>query len=102
MGAKGEAMLSPDATSQLVSSFGITVRQLRQGQGWSQEALAERANLNRSYVGELERGQAIPSLLTLKKLAMSLDMSLSHLMAHTEQMAQTRLVRDIKLMAIAS
>lgn len=86
---------------QLVSSFGISVRQLREQQGWSQEALAERADLNRSYVGELERGQAIPSLLTLKKLALALDMSLASLMAHAERIEQTRLVRGIQLTAIA-
>ncbi|MES2877131.1 MAG: helix-turn-helix transcriptional regulator [Pseudomonadota bacterium] len=86
---------------QLVSSFGISVRQLREQQGWSQEALAERADLNRSYVGELERGQAIPSLLTLKKLALALDLSLTNLIAHAERIEQTRLVRGIQLTAIA-
>ena len=86
---------------QLVSSFGITVRQLREKQGWSQEALAERADLNRSYVGELERGQAIPSLLTLKKLALALDLSLTNLMAHAERIEQTRMVRGIQLASIA-
>jgi len=87
--------------NQLVSSFGITVRQLREQHGWSQEALAERADLNRSYVGELERGQAIPSLLTIKKLALALDLSLTNLMAHAERIEQTRMVRGIQLAAIA-
>jgi len=87
--------------NQLVSSFGITVRQLREQHGWSQEALAERADLNRSYVGELERGQAIPSLLTIKKLAIALDLSLTNLMAHAERIEQTRMVRGIQLAAIA-
>jgi len=87
--------------NQIVSSFGTTVRQLREQRGWSQEALAEQADLNRSYVGELERGQAIPSLLTLKKLSMALDVSLSNLLAHTERITQTRLVRGIELTAIA-
>ena len=86
---------------QLVSSFGITVRQLREQQGWSQEVLAERADLNRSYVGELERGQAIPSLLTLNKLAVALNLSLANLLAHTERIAQTRVVRGIQLTSIA-
>lgn len=85
----------------LISSFGTTVRQLRKRQGWSQEALAERADLNRSYVGELERGQAIPSLVTLNKLARALGVSLANLMAHTEHVAQTWLVRGVELVAIA-
>jgi transcriptional regulator with XRE-family HTH domain len=87
--------------NQIVSSFGSTVRQLRESQGWSQEVLAERADLNRSYIGELERGQAIPSLLTLKKISNALGVSLSNLLAHTERIAQTRLVRGIELTAIA-
>lgn len=87
--------------NQIVSSFGITVRQLREQRCWSQEVLAERADLNRSYIGELERGQAIPSLITLKKLSLALGVSLTNLLAHTERIAQTRLLRGIELTAIA-
>jgi len=86
---------------QIVSSFGIAMRQLREQQGWSQEGLAERSDLNRSYIGELERGQAIPSLLTLKKLALALNLSLANLLAHAEGIEQTRMVRGIQLTAIA-
>ena len=35
--------------------FGTVVRQLREAHGWSQERLAGRAELNRSYMGEVER-----------------------------------------------
>jgi transcriptional regulator with XRE-family HTH domain len=92
---------SPETVSRLISSFGLAVRQLREHQGWSQEGLAERADLNRSYIGELERGQAIPSLVTLKKLAVALDLSLANLVSHTERIEQTRLVRGIELASIA-
>jgi transcriptional regulator with XRE-family HTH domain len=87
--------------AQIVSSFGITVRQLREAKGWSQEVLAERANLNRSYVGELERGQAIPSLVTLEKLGQALGVSLSNLLAHTERITQTQTVKGLDLTSIA-
>ncbi len=87
--------------NHIVSSFGTSVRHLREQHGWSQEVLAERADLNRSYIGELERGQAIPSLLTLKKLSLALGMPLSQLLAHAERIAQTRTVRGIELTAIA-
>ena len=90
-----------EAVNPLISSFGLAVRQLREREGWSQERLAERADLNRSYVGELERGQAIASLLTLDKLAQALSSSPSHLLSHTERIAQTRLVRGISLASIA-
>lgn len=87
--------------NQIVGSFGTTVRQLRELRGWSQELLAERSDLNRSYIGELERGQAIPSLLTLKKLSLAFGVSLSHLLGHAERIAQTRTLRGIELTAIA-
>ncbi len=94
-------MPAPDTDCQFVVTFGLTVRHLREQHGWSQEVLAERADLNRSYVGELERGKAIPSVLTLKKLAGALDLSLTNLMAHTERRLQNGLVQGIKLTSIA-
>lgn len=53
----------------LIERFGAAVRQLREARDWSQEALAEQAGLNRSYVGEIERGEVVVSLLTVAKLA---------------------------------
>lgn len=71
----------------LINSFGAAVRHLREAQGWSQELLAEKADLNRSYLGEVERGKVIPSLATAAKLAAALEISLSRLLSHCEQLA---------------
>ncbi|WP_062362071.1 helix-turn-helix domain-containing protein [Variovorax paradoxus] len=84
-----------------VEDFGVTIRQLREGKGWSQEALAERADLNRSYVGEVERGRVIPSIVTAHKLAVALDINMVGLLLRCEQLEQSRLVRRINLAAIA-
>ena len=73
--------------TELIQGFGIAVRQFRETHGWSQEALAERADLNRSYLGEVERGRVIPSLATAQKLALALEIPLSQLLAHCEQRA---------------
>jgi transcriptional regulator with XRE-family HTH domain len=73
--------------TELIQGFGIAVRQFRETHGWSQEALAERADLNRSYLGEVERGRVIPSLATAQKLALALGIPLSQLLAHCEQRA---------------
>jgi len=89
------------SSSPLVQSFGIGVRQLREAQGWSQERLAENSNLNRSYIGEIERGCAIASLLTVEKLASALNLTPSALVSRGETIGQMNLVRGIKLMAIA-
>lgn len=71
----------------LIHDFGLAVRHFRDQRGWSQELLAEKADLNRSYLGEVERGRVIPSLATAHKLASALEISLSGLLAHCEQQA---------------
>ena len=64
--------------------FGQAVRQLREARGWSQERLAGRAELNRSYMGEIERARVMPSLATAAKLAQALEVPLSQLISHCE------------------
>lgn len=54
--------------TELIHDFGLAVRHFRDQRGWSQELLAEKADLNRSYLGEVERGRAIPSLVTVRCL----------------------------------
>ena len=85
----------------LVESFGVAVRQLRERRGWSQEQLAEHSDLNRSYVGEVERGRVIPSIVTAQKLAHALQINVAGLLAHCEQLQQQRAARHIHLAAIA-
>ena len=70
--------------SLAIDQFSVVLRQLREERGWSQEQLAERADLNRSYLGEVERGRAIPSLITVSKLAEALEMQLSTLIERCE------------------
>lgn len=65
--------------------FGLAVRRLREQQGWSQERLAAQAELNRSYLGEIERAAVMPSLATAAKLAAALGLALSELIERAEQ-----------------
>ncbi len=69
----------------LSNRFGSVIRQTREQFGWSQEALADRADLNRSYLGELERGSAMPSLATIAKLAVALQTRMSALVERCEE-----------------
>lgn len=71
----------------LGSRFGRAVRRRREDRGWSQEQLANRAELNRSYMGEIERGAVMPSLATAAKLALALDLPLAELIAQCERLA---------------
>jgi transcriptional regulator with XRE-family HTH domain len=71
--------------------FGKIVKRIREERGISQEILADRADLNRSYVGEVERGTAMPSLGTVTKLARALNLSASNLLARYEAYEQSLL-----------
>jgi transcriptional regulator with XRE-family HTH domain len=63
------------------SLLGEWIRRVRQEQGISQRALADRSGLSRSYVCDIERGRgAQPSLATLDKLAAALGASRADLM----------------------
>ena len=64
--------------------FGQVLREARRSRGWSQEVLADIANLNRSYIGEIERGSVIASIETLQKLADALELPMSSLLARCE------------------
>jgi transcriptional regulator with XRE-family HTH domain len=69
--------------------FGAVIRELREARGWSQEQLAGQASLNRSYMGEIERATAMPTLATAEKLAHALEVSLSTLISRCERAAAT-------------
>jgi transcriptional regulator with XRE-family HTH domain len=62
----------PDESRQL-ARFGQAVRTRRLELGLSQEGLAERSSLHRTYVGGIERGERNISLLNLLRLATALD-----------------------------
>jgi transcriptional regulator with XRE-family HTH domain len=49
------------------------LRRIRQAKGLSQEELADRADVNRNYVGMLEREQHAATIDMLEKLAAVLD-----------------------------
>ncbi|MGL3108206.1 helix-turn-helix domain-containing protein [Bradyrhizobium sp. BR 1432] len=71
-------MKSPNLT------FGKLVAALRQSIGLSQEELAERANIHRTYVSQIERGLKSPTIITLLKLSNALETTPSKLMKQLE------------------
>jgi CheY-like chemotaxis protein/DNA-binding XRE family transcriptional regulator len=60
--------------------FGLALKNWRGQSGFSQEELAWRASLHRSYLADIERGARNPSLQTIEKLAKALKVSLSTLL----------------------
>ena len=61
----------------LLSALGWRIRQLREAKAWTQETLAERANLDRSYIAGIEAGLRNPSVKAVAKIARGLGTSLS-------------------------
>ncbi|WP_373046358.1 helix-turn-helix domain-containing protein [Vulgatibacter sp.] len=59
--------------SNIVSSVGKRVRQLRTQAGMTQERLAERAEISVSFLSMIERGERSPHLETLERLALGLE-----------------------------
>jgi transcriptional regulator with XRE-family HTH domain len=61
--------------------FGARIRELRTGKNWSQEELADRCGLHRTYIGAVERGEQNVSLVNIDRLAHTLGVSLAELFA---------------------
>jgi len=66
--------------SNLPSRFGDHLRKVRAAKGISQEGLADKAGLHRTYVSSVERGKRNVTLETIEKLAKALGVSMANLM----------------------
>lgn len=60
-------------------AMGRAIRAARVAKGMSQESLAFHAEIDPSYLGRIERGDNNAALLTLRRLARALDMTLARL-----------------------
>lgn len=71
------------------AGFALAVRQRRKQLGLSQEKLAERANLHRTYISDVERGARNLSLDSITRLASALQVSISALFFKREQESES-------------
>ena len=60
-------------------SLGAAIRAARKEKGLSQEALAELASIDRSYMGGIKRGEHNLAIMNLLKIAEALDVKVSSL-----------------------
>lgn len=65
--------------NEYLKQFAQRVRLLREKQGISQEKLAERSNLHRTYIGMVERLERNPSLVCIHKIANGLGIDIKEL-----------------------
>jgi transcriptional regulator with XRE-family HTH domain len=74
-------LLAPTAVKEHLA---FQLRRFRREKGWSQEKLAEKASMHRTYLAGIERSLRNPSLENLIKLANALGVSLTELFGSPE------------------
>ncbi len=67
--------------ADILERFGLRVRELRKEQGHSQESFAAACQLDRTYIGGIERGERNVALRNIETIAETLGMTLAELMA---------------------
>ena len=62
-----------------VRDFGENLRAARKQRGYSQESFAHAVDLDRTYIGGIERGERNPGLKTIVRIADALEVDVSEL-----------------------
>lgn len=70
---------------KLQASFGKAVKKHRLAAGLSQEGLGELADLHRTYIGDVERGERNVSLINMWKIAEAAKVKLSRVLKDMEK-----------------
>jgi transcriptional regulator with XRE-family HTH domain len=64
---------------EILINFGLKVREIRKEKGLSQEELAHKADLHRTYIGMIERAEKNITLLNIEKIANALEVGIKEL-----------------------
>ena len=76
----GTTFFRPDGRaakkSRALVRLGQNLWQAREAQGWSQEELAARCGVHRTYIGGVERAEYNVTILTLRRISKTLRISL--------------------------
>lgn len=65
---------------RILIHFGNNVKGLRKGRGWSQEDLADKSGLHRTYIGSIEKGGRNVSLVNIERIAKALNVKIDKLL----------------------
>jgi transcriptional regulator with XRE-family HTH domain len=69
-----------NSNKEILKQFGDRVREIRKERGLSQEQLSFMADLHRTYIGMIERGEKNITLINIEKIARAFNMSINDLM----------------------
>ena len=72
------------ANDPVLTALGGAIRRSRLARGISQEELAHRSAIDRSYMSSIERGGQNPGMVSVARIARALEMSVTDLMAEAE------------------
>jgi len=65
-----------NSKQEVLIKFGDKVREIRKQQGLSQEELAHKADLHRTYIGMIERAEKNITLINIEKIANALEVNI--------------------------
>ncbi len=65
---------------QVLKKFGDRIRSIRLSKGLTQEQLADLAEIERSYMGTIERGERNPTILKVYRIAKALKVNAGELL----------------------
>ena len=72
-------MCTMPSRDRTLTSFGRNVARIRNERGLSQDKLAEKADLDRTFVSGIERGVRNPGIKTVLRIARALEVSIGEL-----------------------
>jgi len=71
--------------NKILITFGEKVREIRKEKGLSQEELAHKADLHRTYIGMIERAEKNITLINIEKIANALNIDIKELLAINDE-----------------
>jgi transcriptional regulator with XRE-family HTH domain len=72
------------ANDPVLVALGAAIRRCRLAKCVSQEELAHRSAIDRSYMSSIERGGQNPGILSIVRIARAMDLTMTELMAEAE------------------
>ena len=73
------------SSSEILVKFGGRIQKLRKVKDISQEELARKADLHRTYIGMIERAEKNLTLLNIERIAKALEVNISELFKDLEE-----------------
>ncbi len=69
------------ADKKFLRDLGSRIRQIRLARGWTQDEMAQKCDLHRTFIGSVERGERNVSILNLRLIASVLRVGLPELLS---------------------